>query len=244
MDKPKKIEDGVFLVPIILPESMKHRIGEFEEILLNAQRRIRKFAKDYHWEHHTEESFLDKFEIHDNKEQFNRRILEITGQTKEEALISASVKGTEIPTSFSAGLENRILIAVSPELFVKNIPEVGEEFDYYEKLAAHEIAHRLHIRILNNNEDAMGPVWFFEGFAMFAVDQFLHKLTELSNGEIWDIVRSENRGSYFNYNVVFRHFLKKTTLQEIVEKAGQKDFINWLDQLEKKPAPERFNYVF
>lgn len=244
MDRPIKIEDGVFLVPIILPESLKHREGEFRETLLNAQRRLKKFAKDYGWEHHTQESFLDRFEIHDDKAEFNRRILEITGQTVEDVLKSASMEGTEIPDCFSAGLENRILIAVSPELFVKNIPEVGEEFDFYEKLAAHEIAHRLHIRILNGNEEAMGPVWFFEGFAIFAVDQFLHKLTDLSSEEIWDIVRTENRGSYFKYNVVFRHFLKKTTLQEMVEKAGHNDFISWLEQLEKKPVPERFNYVF
>lgn len=244
MDKPIRIEDGVFLVPIKLPESMKHREEEFREILIKAQRRLLRFARDYHWEHHMQESFLDLFEIYDDKKEFDRRILEITGQTLEDVLKSASVEGTDIPGSFSAGLENRVLIAVSPELFAQNNDRVGEEFDFYEKLVAHEMAHRLHIRILNGNEEAMGPIWFFEGFAMFAVDQFLHTLTDLTNDEIWEIVRADKRGSYFRYNVVFRHFLKKTTLQEMVEKAGQEGFINWLEQLEKKPEPERFNYVF
>lgn len=244
MDKPIKIEDGVFQVPIILPDSMKHREGEFREILLNAQRRLMRFARHYGWEHHMQESFLDRFEIYDDKEQFNRRVLEISGQTAEQAMKSASMEGAEIPDCFSAGLENRILFAVSPELFAKNIPEAGEEFDFFEKLVAHEIAHRLHIRILNGNEEAMGPIWFFEGFAIFAVDQFLHKLTDLSSDEIWEIVRSDKRGSYFKYNVVFRYFLKRTNLQEMVRKAGENEFINWLEQLEKKPEPERFNYVF
>ncbi len=238
MDKPIKVEDGVFLVPIILQESLKHREEEFREILLNAQRRIKKFAKYYGWEQYVEESFLDRFEIHDDKQQFNKRILEITSQTPEEAMKSASMEGTEIPNSFCAGLENRILIAVSPELFIRFNKYVGEEPDFYEKLVAHEIAHRLHIRILKGNEEAMGPIWFFEGFAIFAAGNFLHKLTDLNRKEIRDIVRSKTRGSYLKYNTVFRYFLKKVNLQELVERAGEHYFADWLEWVDEHQ--ERF----
>jgi hypothetical protein len=62
-------------------------------------------------------------------------------------------------------------MAVSPELYAENYPE-GIEEDSYEKLLAHKIAHGLHIRILNGDEGRMGPTWFFEGFAIYAVEQF------------------------------------------------------------------------
>ena len=243
MDKPHKIEQGVYMAPIILPDSMQHRKEEFEEILKNAQRKLMEFARNNGWENHMEESYFDRFEIYDVKEEFNKRILEITGQTVEEALKSSSVDDDKIPDTFSAGLENRILFTVSPELFAKNIPSAVED-DYFLKILSHEIAHRLHIRILNGNEDAMGPIWFYEGFAMFAANQFRHNLTDMSKEEIWEIVRGTKRISYYKYNSVFRYFLKKASLHELVKKAGENGFLQWLEEIDNKPEPKKFNYVF
>lgn len=231
MDNVKMIEPGIYKAPLILPESLELKREEFQKIILNAQRRIRRFAGKYGWENLTDESFFDEVRIFDDKEKFDRFILDLQGMTIEEVLQSASMKpGTTIPKTFSAGLEKRILFAVSPRLYATNFPEgIGE--DSYEKLFAHEIAHRLHIRILGGNEDAMGPVWFFEGFAIYAVGQFTMNTPSLDENSIWKIVKNEKRGSYLKYNAVFRYFLEKSSLSELVKKAGDEDFIEQISSL-------------
>jgi hypothetical protein len=43
----------------------------------------------------------------------------------------------------------------------------------FEKLLTHEMAHRLHIRILDGSEEAMGPVWFYGALIDNSAD-FMH----------------------------------------------------------------------
>jgi len=90
------------------------------------------------------------------------------------------------------------------------------------------MAHRLHVRILNGNEDAMGPIWFFEGFAILAANQFENSIPELSEKEIWSIVESTDRGSYQKYATVILFFLKKTSLKEMISHASHTHFTEWL----------------
>lgn len=71
----------------------------------------------------------------------------------------------ELPRTYSAALEKGVFIAVSPELYSKNYPE--------------------------GVEDAMGPIWFYEGFAIYAAGQF--ETFSLDSTEIWKIVRSTER---------------------------------------------------
>jgi hypothetical protein len=217
MEKPYPIEQGVYRVQWILPKSLEHSRSQFEQILLSAQRRIVRFAKKTGWEDLTKESFFDHAEIFDSKEAF------------DEALAKASGMSTPVqfPKTYSAALENRMLMAVSPKLYDENYAE-GIEKDSYEKLIAHEIAHRLHIRILNGNEDAMGPTWFFEGFAIYAADQFKKHSSRSDAAEIKRIIESQERQSYRKYGYAFRYFARKATIKELIEHAGKKDFQKWL----------------
>ncbi len=63
----------------------------------------------------------------------------------------------------------------------------GIEDKSFEKLLTHEMAHRLHIRILDGNEEAMGPIWFFEGFAIYIADQLIKPEINLSKKEMYEI---------------------------------------------------------
>ena len=208
-------------IPLILSDSLEPQRKELEEAVLSAQMIIRDFAKRHGWEELTKQSFADRAEIYDKKEMFDRRLLELAGVPLD----------TRLPKEYSAALEKRVLVAVSPQLYAQNYPD-GIEKKSFEKLLAHEIAHRLHIRILNGNEEAMGPIWFFEGFAIYAAEQFEKSSPDLNPKEMWEIVKSPNRGSYKKYATVFRHFLKKATLQELVKHAGKKDFLNWLEKID------------
>ena len=223
MEKPKKIEEGVYKIPLVLPQSLESQRNELEQTLLAAQKRLRSFAIQYGWDVLVEDSFADRAEIYDDKNKFDHRFLELHGE-------DLSIK---LPKAVSAALEKRVFISVSPELFSQNYPE-GIEENSFEKLITHEMAHRLHIRILNDNENAMGPIWFFEGFAIYAAGQFENYNSKMEPAEIWEIVRSTKRGSYKDYAIVFRYFLEKTSMQELIDHAGHEDFLKWLEEIECK----------
>ena len=192
---------------------------EFELILLKAQRRIINFAESHGWKALTSDSFFDCAEIYDTKESFDKALVTITDMAEHE-----------FPKTYSAALENRVLMAVSPDIYSENYPE-GIEPNSYEKLLAHEIAHRLHIRVLNGNEEAMGPIWFYEGFAIYAADQFEECTYDLRVSEIREVLASEDRGSYRKYASVFKFFAEKTPIGELIEQASKKDFSIWLSSL-------------
>jgi len=208
--------------PIILSASLESRRKEFERYVLSARERIQTFAQQYHWDSLTTESFFDSVMVFDKKEEFDKALLKISDADTSIVL----------PKTYSAALEKRILIVVSPEIYTNNYPE-GVEINHYEKSLTHEIAHRLHIRILNNKEDLMGPIWFYEGFAIYAADQFKGSKTQLTIDEIWTIIKDTERGSYEKYGYIFRYFVKVIPLEDLVNKAGENDFDNWLHSFEQ-----------
>lgn len=223
MEKSKIIEQGVYKIPLVLPKSLESQRHELEQTLLAAQRRLRSFAIQYGWRNLIKESFADRAEIYDDKNKFDQRFLKLHGENLS----------TKLPKAVSAALEKRVFISVSPELYSQNYPE-GIEDKFFEKLITHEMAHRLHIRILNGNENAMGPIWFFEGFAIYAAGQFENYNPKMEPSEIWEIVRNTNRGSYKKYAIVFRYFLEKTSIQELIAHARHEDFFKWLAEIECK----------
>lgn len=210
-------------IPLILPETLENRRGEFGGIVDSAIERVKEFAKQYGWDKLAIESFMDSVVIFDSKDEFDKTLLKISGMDTT----------LHLPKTYSACLEQRALMAVSPEIYISNYPE-GQEDNYYEKLLAHEIAHRLHIRILDGNEEAMGPVWFYEGFAIYAADQLNDSTMELLAEELWKIIQSPERGNYKNYGFIIRYFVQKTSIETLVKKAGEEDFTGWLKSLEKK----------
>ena len=217
MEKPCLVEEGVYKVPLILPESLEHERSGLEFFLLGAQKQIANFAHLHGWKDLTQQSFFDRAEIYDTKEAFDRAL----------ARIACVAEQTKFPRTYSAALENRVLMAVSPALYSENYPE-GVEEDSYMKLLAHEIAHRLHVRILKGNEEAMGPIWFFEGFAIYAANQFSYNSAHLQPAEIQSIFSESARTSYKKYGTLFRYLTKKFSVKELIERAKKTDFELWL----------------
>jgi hypothetical protein len=220
MEKPCLVEDGVYKVPLILPESLEHERRELELLLLGAQRRIANFAELHGWKDLTRESFFDRAEIYDTKEAFDRALAKVAGAAEQ----------IEFPKTCSAALENRVLMAVSPALYSENYPE-GVEEDSYEKLLAHEMAHRLQIRILKGNEDAMGPIWFFEGFAIYAADQFSQDESPLESAEIRSMISASARTSYRRYGLLFRYLTGRASIGELIEHARRADLDLWSQEI-------------
>ncbi|MBN1151286.1 hypothetical protein JXA84_08725 [candidate division WOR-3 bacterium] len=208
------MRDGI---NIVLPHSLESRRVEFENYLDKACKRLSVFAERHGWERHVKIPFMKEVRIFDDKKIFNSQLLTLSGMETE----------IELPDTYCAALEKEILIAVTPEYYAEAYPEGVEEAGY-EKLLTHEMAHRLHIRILNGDEDAMGPVWFFEGFAIFAAQQLKDDSMVLSKDDIKNIVENPQRGSYKYYSRVMEVFLKKCPLRELVFRAGEPGFNRWV----------------
>lgn len=204
-------------VKVILPKSLENRRLEFQNYIEVAKKNIAAFAKKYEWQELTKEDFFDSVMIFDIKNDFNRTLLKL----------AAADTSMQLPETYCAALEKKTLVAVSPEYYAKVYPE-GVEPHSYEKLLTHEIAHRLHVRILKGNEEAMGPIWFYEGFAMFAADQFSKSTIHLDKKEMTEIMNNPDRGSYAKYCYIFRYFANKVPLKELIAKANDKNFNEWL----------------
>lgn len=93
-------------------------------------------------------------------------------------------------------------------------------------MLTHEIAHRLHVRILDGDEDAMGPIWFFEGFAIYVSEQFLD--FTCSEALMWDIIKNQKQVSYKYYGAVFRYLMEHISLQTLIHHAKDINFYEWL----------------
>ncbi|OFX36456.1 MAG: hypothetical protein A2X08_14665 [Bacteroidetes bacterium GWA2_32_17] len=200
-------------ISLVLPSSLENRRIEFQANVNSARINIRNFAKKYEWDALTKEEFIDSVMIFDNKNSFNITLLKLA---EADTIM-------KLPDTYCAALEKRTLVSVSPELYAKVYPEGIEDLSF-EKLLTHEIAHRLHVRILNGNEEAMGPIWFYEGFAMYAANQFSESDIVLSKEEMINIMREPDRGSYIKYSYIFRYFVNKVSLKELISKAKNELF--------------------
>ncbi len=214
---PPQIENGVYAFPLHLEAALETQRAVLENHVLAAQKRLRTFAQAHEWAEHVEAPFAQSTRIYANKTTFDHDLLDLCGL--DPAL--------ELPSTYCAALEQGVLMSVSPDLYRAVYPE-GDEPDAFEKLLTHEMAHRLHIRILHGDEEAMGPVWFYEGFALFAAEQLTHVAPTLTETEIWEVVEMEERIDYRRYVTVFRYFLEKVPLPQLVEMAGKAEFADWL----------------
>ncbi len=213
----KEIDYGVFAIPLKLPSELEKQREFYESQVESAQRRIVVFAREYGWESLVVEPFAMETEIFAHQSHFFEAIKRLPGFPAE----------VELPATAVAALEYHRLMAVSCDEY-KRVCPLDDAPGAFERLLAHEIAHRLHVRILSGNEEAMGPMWFFEGFATFAAGQYGN--LELTGEEILQLIMESERGSYIKYNAALRFFLKWFSLKGMVDSAGQSDFISGLEK--------------
>ena len=202
--------------PLVLPPTLEPRHAELRARIDAGLARVVRFASTFGWGEHVAESFFDSAEVFDRKDAFDARLLALAG-----------FPGTTVlpPTAVGA-LEARVLVLVAPDRYDEIYPEGRVDETPWEKLVAHEIGHRLHIRLLRGDEEAMGPVWFYEGFAIVVADQFASDADRPSPEEVRAIVTASERGSYRRYRGVMRWLLDRVSLPELVSRAGAPKFVD------------------
>lgn len=199
-------------LPITFPDGYD---GDREVVLsavARAQGRIDRFAAEHGWEDKCRPFAYDSVEIY-------RSDMSLADRVRDMYNLGPDV---ELPGPPVAGCEKRVLMAVSPEAFERLRPDQTEPLAF-EKLLAHEIGHRLHVEILDGNEDAMGPRWFYEGFAVVSSGQLQRGPAEPSEARIL-----MDSNSYESYGKLLRLLLTKWDMRTLVLEAGKPGFEDWI----------------
>ena len=218
-----RVEYGVYDFPMTLGKALEPERSALRVVVRDAQRRVVRFAALHGWTGLVQQAFAKEVRIFDAKPDFDRTLITISGAPQT----------TILPKTYSAALEQDVLFSVSPGLYLANYSDGASDPAAFEKLLAHEISHRLHVRILDGLEDDMGPIWFFEGFALYAAGQFLEAPLPTPE-EVAKVVSSHGRGSYREYARVFRYLARRVPLPELIERGRKPGLAEWVKLLEAK----------
>jgi hypothetical protein len=215
---------------LVLPPGYQGRRAEIAEAVVTATEIVQAFAKRYGWSDHAQEPFFRGVEIFATREALWQRMLDLN-----------NIDDLPMPTdAVTAALEEGILLAVVREEAERARPEYFAEPQDWVKTLAHEIVHRLHVRILGGNEEAMGPEWFYEGFAVFGSGQPLGKDEKITDVE--DALKAAHRsgrGAYASYAAALRFLAERIPLPELVARAHEPDFADWLRLAVQFPGTDR-----
>lgn len=199
--------------PMTLAPTLQSRQAEFRCAYRRAELRLRRFAATHGWSAFVERPFVDRLRVVEDGREFEEALRELCAVPEDFV----------VPRSYSGALEKGTLLAKTPERFAADYPE-GMEDGAWEKLLCHEMAHRLHVRILEGDEEAMGPIWFFEGFALVAAEQFAADGAEGEEDVIRSVLETRTRGSYRRYAGVLRRLMETTALGDMVRAAREPSF--------------------
>jgi hypothetical protein len=200
--------------------SLAPRKAEFATAAFRAQKIIEAFARRHGWLDYTREPFFHAMEVYQSQDDLWRRMQQLESLPRERKPPVAGL---------AAGLLQGMLLAVTPEEYRRIRPEYASKPEGWTRLLAHELAHGLHVRLVKGNENAMGPEWFFEGFAITASGQHLcGSARPGSLAEALSDAAHQGPGSYVFYERAFRFFLERVPLEKMIQKAGSPDFDDWL----------------
>ncbi|QKE72814.1 hypothetical protein HPK19_08350 [Arthrobacter citreus] len=211
----RKLAEGVFQVVLNLPNSMELKRTFYNHLILTAQEKVYIYSKKHNWQTYLDRPLITSLKIFASKKEFDYALVEAFNLSEN----------TKVPSSIVAVFLKDRLFMVSPEVYQAVYPEGCEE-DSYEKLMIHELAHNLHIRILDGEEEKMGPKWFYEGFAVYVANQFAHAKKKLSKEELLSIVTLNKEVDYRCYKEVLEKVLQSFHLSDLVYCAWKPDFIH------------------
>lgn len=204
-----------------LPPELESRRNELAEAISNAHRLVTDFARAHGFADRIRGSFYRSAEVIPDQAALWERVLEINGLPRDTKLITDGL---------AAGIEGGVLVALPPEGYARVRPEYGQAPDAWVRLVAHEIAHRLHVVLVDGKEDAMGPQWFYEGFAVFAAGQPVREEPGFSSSSeaLQAVHETKARGSYAVYGAAVRYFASRIPVADLVARAARPDFEDWL----------------
>lgn len=206
-------------VPIAVPPGVD--LLRVQRAVVRADELVRSFAATNGWSNEAEIRTFDSVEVFANQEDLWRRILQINKMPPDTPL---RVRG------LTAALEGRVLLAVSPDEYARVAPDYAARPESWPRLMAHEVVHRLHVEILKGDEAAMGPQWFFEGFAVFGSGQDLDEglVYRTADEALQGVHDTSSPQAYRRFVAAVRYFARLVPLPDLVRRAQSADFESWL----------------
>lgn len=164
------------------------------------------------------DSFVTKVVLYKTKADFDNMVSTSPGWPKN----------TPVPKTYVGVGETKTLHVVSWDAYKEIHP--SDSIDDYKKLLVHELAHLLHIAVVDGREDEMGPTWFFEGFACYVAGQYPDSVITAKE-ELRMIFKESSRGSYQTHSAIFRKLASRMSIKELLTKARTLESAKMIEQL-------------
>jgi hypothetical protein len=204
---------------LTLPAGEEHRRRWYAEQVVAAHETIAAFAVEHGWASRVR-PFFQRVEVFADQAGLWARLRAVFGLPDDASMPTPGLAGA---------LEQGVLLVVTPEVYARVEPRYGAAPGAYARLLAHEIAHRLHIAVLEGDEDRMGPAWFFEGLAVVASGDLVGLEVATAN-DLWRHVRADGAGAYAHYAAALRFLAGRIPLPLLVARAGDADFEDWVTE--------------
>lgn len=202
---------------LVIENRIKEPRAHYVKIINRGIENIKQYAKSNGWSELSNKSVIDKAEVVFDRNALEKRVKDIYKVPKD----------TKMPSGLTAANDAKSMLVIMPEEESKKYAVKFVEPGFYEKLITHELAHLLHIKILNGDEDKMGPIWFYEGFPVVVSKQMESFKWSPTKKQAKLILQEPSRGDYRQYGVLVRMLLKKHKMKDLVARAGEKDFNDW-----------------
>jgi len=215
-------ESDAVRAALTLPPSHEGRREELVAAVVRAHGYVQRFAAAEGWTEQAKVRNFDRVEIFATQQGMWTFVLGLFDMDPNTPMMG---KGPV------AAPDGRVLAAVIPEIYAEVEPQYAKLEDAYSQLLAHEMMHRLHVVILEGDEDAMGPRWFFEGFAVVGSGQTIDDgLTFANPAEALAAAHdSKSPNAYRRYGAAVRFFAQKIPMKALVANASRKDLDVWLE---------------
>lgn len=204
-------------VQLKVDDEIRARKQEFCTAVEQAMQNVDAFARAYKLEKYLEKPIISSAEVVRDRARLEHRLREMYG----------APPSVVFPPGLSAGNDAKSILVIMPEEEAKKYSAKFIEAGFYVKLLTHELIHLLHIRLVDGKEDEMGPMWFFEGFAVMGSKQLENFEWPAFQKEFVEIL-DPKRGDYRKYGFAVRNLARKQEISELVQRARRADFDDWV----------------
>jgi hypothetical protein len=131
---------------------------------------------------------------------------------------------TAVPETVVAIFGTGALLATAEAEARRTNPAI-DSHDAYVRILMHELAHGLHLAVVGGDKTALGPRWFFEGFAVAAAEQF--DGPEISAADYRAVVAGSPMADYRLFGAAVRKLLRTHSYSALIEQARKPTFNAW-----------------
>lgn len=169
---------------------------------------------------------------------FVNRVILYGSKSNFDKMLSSSKdwpKDVPVPKTYVGVGQDKIFHVVSWTAYKAIHPE--DQYRDYQKVITHELGHLFHVAYLKGEDDKMGPIWFYEGFACLIADQY-PEANLPPKEKVLDILKNPTRGNYKVYAAILRAIVKKRPIAKLLDQAENpkfsEDVENFLEQTQNK----------